>query len=714
MAANQDFNFQTYYTEKKEELDDNLEYFTTLDGTINEYKNPEIFKQLYQLAWDYFALGQDTAHNFAVYNAYIALAANAPNIAAGAFLNPAMIGDDRMPAAIDTTAEFEGAMNLYCKNMGKVIGAKIMSSNNLDEVIEWVKDNGVYQATLPVNRVAFAVQDVPGAPGAAAAAAAHAALQSGAEAINNYAAYYCIVAEELRPGSLTSLRERVMELLQEYSDTFHTSTGVVVATDECDFFRTQMARFTAGLNNAQTITAYDNAGAAYVGNVPRGTRFNGSIFLTNSLLTMTRNSVATRQTYNNVKKLLNSTPTSFSLVKEIESSVVTLNNQVAVVPNAVPVQATAKTMDIFTGVGYNNVIDRLKTAMPRRLTHTCKPNCNTIYAGAAPIVRIMVYRRPGGSGPVVYVAPIQTRGATVNEIISKSVGGQINTFQATAVEGPQGLPPPLPLQAVYNGGARSIDVLNRLNAMPGPNPQPLKKNWFKIIKTENPSPCTTDAWDLENMQMLPSSKVSNSHDGHGHWQSIPNYATCWLIKHSDRTVTPKSDGYNLFTQTVSTIKVFQFNGKNTIPYDDNNCELPEGYEMLAMWPSGKLIYKHGSDFTVEPPKGSYWKEWSGAEYDVSYMAEIGYQEAKARYDAGRLARTQQELSVNDQIELFQMAAHKKMEEYGGTKNDIRLAGIAGVGGSGNNKNKRYNKKTVMSMLKTAKRKYFTRRNKRKQ
>jgi hypothetical protein len=475
------------------------------------------------------------------------------------------------------------------------------------------------------------------------------------------------------------------------------------------------AGFVGGLTNAQTIAAYNAADAAYVGNVLRGARFNGSIFLTNSLLTMTRNTVLTRQTYNHVKKLLNSTSTSFNLVKEIVEINVgtgTLKNQVAAVPNAVPVQATAKTKDIFTGVGYNNVIDRLKTAMPRRLTHTCKLNCNTIY-GAAPIVRIMIYRRPGGS-PVVYVAPIQTRGGTVNEIISKSVGGQINTFQARAVPGPQGLPPPLPLQAVYNGGAQSIDVLNRLNAMPGPNPQPLEKNWLKLIKTDKPSPCTTDDWDLENMQMLPSSKVSSSHDGHGHWQSIPNYATCWLIKHYDRTVTPKSDGYNLFTQTVSTIKVFQFNGKNTIPYDKDNCELPEGYEMLAMWPSGKLIYKHGSDFTVEPPKGSYWKEWSGAEYDVSYMAEIGYQEAKARYDAGRLARSQPELSVNDQIELFQMAAHKKMEEYGGTKNDIRLAGIAGVGGSGNNKNKRYNKKTVMSMLKTAKRKYFTRRNKRKQ
>ena len=710
MAA-QDFNFQTYYTEKKEELDNNLEYFTTLDGTINEYKNPEVFKQLYQLAWDYFALGQDTAHNFAVYGDYIGVPANAVNIAPGAFLHPATIGADRTPAAIDTTAEFEGAMSLYCKNMGKVIGAKIMLSNNLDEVIEWVKDNGVYQATLPIDRVAFAAQAVTGAPIAAADAAAFAPLQSGAQAINNYAVYYCLVADELKPGSLTSLRERLLELLEEYTVTFCADPQD--PNDECVFFRTQIAHFVGGLNNRQTIAAYNAADAAYVGNLARGARFNGSIFLTNSLLTMTRNSVATRETYNHVKKLLNSTSTSFSLVKEIESSVVTLNNQVAVVPNAVPVQATAKTMDIFTGVGYNNVIDRLKTAMPRRLTHTCKPDCNTIYEGAAPIVRIMVYRRPGGSGPVVYVAPIQTRGANVNDIISKSVGGQINTFQARAVLGPQGLPPPLPLQAVYNGGAQSIDVLNRLNAMPGPNPQPLQKNAFRIIKTEKPSPCTTDNWDLENMQMLPSGKVSSSHPGHGHWQSIPNYATCWLIKHYDRTVTPKSDGYNLFSQAVSTIRVFQFNGKNTIPYDKDNCELPEGYEMLAMWPSGKLIYKNGPDFTVEPPKGSYWKEWSGAEYDVSYMAEIGYQEAKARYDAGRSARTQVELSVFDQIELFQMGAHNKMEEYVKTKNDIRLAGNA-VGGSGNNKNKRYNKKTVMSMLKTAKRKYFTRRNKRKQ
>lgn len=683
----QNFNFQTYYTDKEEQLDIDLEYYRSpgINGIPDEFKKPDVFRGLYKLAWDYFALNQDTAHNRVVYDVDIA-ATPALTVAPG---------DARLPAAIVTNLRKEECIELYCKNMGIVIGAKILKADNLVDVMEWVKDNDVFPATLPVAGVNFQ----PLAIGAAVAAGA--AAQPGAEAIYSYANNFCQAKIAATASLVTNIRTQLLAILDAYQQN---------KLVECTFFQARMAPFNivGGLINVNFIAAYNAADAAYVANAATGLQFNGSIFIRDLLLNMTRNTVATRGTYNFVKNRMNSVPVSFSSFKEIESNIGTFDNQVA---NVAPVQASQKTTGLFTGVGYNSIIDRLKTAMPRRLTHTCIPNCSNIYGGA-PMVRAMSYERK------VYVAPIQTRFDSVNIIYSSSVGGLINTFGATAVADLGGLSPPLPVQAVYTAGANpTIDVLNRLNAMPGPNPQPLKTNWFNTISTDNPSPCTTNVWDLENMRALPFRKISSSsykNKGHGDWQSIPNYATCWCIKHSDTRITPTTSGVDMTTQSSSTIKVFPFLGKFAIPYDRDNCELPSGWEMFALWPTGKIIYRSFADdeFTVEPPKGSYWKEFREAEYDVSYMAEIGYQEAKAAYDAKPAA--QKTLSLDQQVELFQMGAHNKMEEYVGTKNAVRLAGLAALGGSGNNNKKRYNKKTVMSMLKTAKRRYFTRRNKTKQ
>jgi hypothetical protein len=693
----QHFNYQTYYTDKEEQLDLDLQYYRSpgINGIPDEFKKPDVFRGLYNLAWDYFALNQDTVHNSVVYALDIA---RTP----GLTVPP---GDARDPAAIATDTKKEECIELYCKNMGIVIGAKILAADNLDEVIEWVKDNDVFPATLPLVGVYYRPLAIGAGAAAAAAATAAIAQVSGADAIHSYADNFCQAKIATTPALASSIRTELLVRLNA-----HSAAKLV----ECQFFQAQMRPFNAGgLDNAATIGAYNAAQTAYVGNAATGLQFNGSIFIRDLLLNMTRNTVATRQTYNFVKNRMNSVPVSFSSFKEIESNIGTLNNQVAIAPIA-PVQASQKTTGLFTGVGYNSIIDRLKTDMPRRLTHTCFGNCSNIYGVANPTVRVMSIDRK------VYVAPIQTRLNNVNTIHPSTVGGLINTFEATAVAGLGGLSPPLPTQAVYTniGGTNpSIDVLNRLNAMPGPNPQPLKTNFFKTISTDNPSQCTTNVWDLENMRALPFDKISTSsfkNKGHGDWQSIPNYATCWCIKHTDKRITPTTSGVDMTTQSSSTIKVFPFLGRFAIPYDSDNCVLPSGWEMFALWPTGKIIYRSFADneFTVQPPKGSYWKEFREAEYDVSYMAEIGYQQAKAAYDARPAA--QKTLSLDQQIELFQMGAHDKMEEYVGTKNAIRLAGIAALGGSGNNNKKRYNKKTVMSMLKTAKRRYFTRRNKTKQ
>ena len=695
----QHFNYQTYYIEKEEKLDEDLLHYNSpgINGTLDEFKKPDVFRGLYKLAWDYFALDQDTAHNVAVYG---------DDIVATAALT-LLPGDARLPAVISTNARKRDAIELYCKNMGMVIGAKILRTDNLDEVMDWVIDNDVFPATLPVAGVTFQPLAIGGA------AAGPPAPQSGAEAIYSYANNFCEDKINTTPALDSTIRTELLVRLNAY-----WAAKLV----ECNFFQTRMAPFNdaAGLNNAQTVGAYDAAQVAYVGNAATGLQFNGSIFIRDLLLNMTRNTVATRQTYNFVKNRMNSVPVSFSSFKEIESNIENFDNQIANVAVA-PVQASQKTTGLFTGKGYNSLLDRLKTQMPRRLTHTCYQNCNAIYKGTPPVIRCMVYNRK------VYVAPIQTR-LEANVVRTGQVAGVINIISAHAILSANvGLAPTIAKQAVFSspGGQPSIDVLDRTNAMPGPNPQPLEIKWMHT-STDAPSRCTTNDYDEQNMRSLPSKYISLSlTKGHGDWQSMPNYATCWLIKHNDKNVTPESTGVNLTTDASSTIKVFPFErkwpfslastgNKFTIPKDDSNCMLPTHWEMFALWPTGKLIYRNmqNNEFTVDPPLGTYWKEWRGAVYGPSYMAEIGYQEAKAAYDA-RVVRTQNPLTPDEQEELFQMSAHKKMEEYIGTINEVRLAGVADdVGGSGNNK-KRYNKKTVMSMLKTAKRKYFTRRNNKK-
>jgi hypothetical protein len=691
MAA-QIYNFQTYYTVKKEQLDADLQYYKDIDENLDEYAKPRIFRGLYKLAWDYFALKQDSEHNRIIYGTVLP---PAPPLAA-----------DKVPVEIDTDGEFREAMDLYCKNMGIVIGAKILFADNIDQVIEWVKENGVFQATLPLDHVSFT----------ATSPVAGRVEKSGAEVIYDYANDFYAS----KPDRHSNIGVQLLLLLDAYSKTFFEAGQ---ATRECEFFQAQMLPFNAGggLDNTNTIAAYDTADGNYLGNADTGERFDGSMFLKNLLLNMTRNTAQTRQTYNHVKTLLNSTSTSFSSVKEIESNIGTFDNETAVA--VAPVKVSEKTTSIFTGVGFNTILDQLKTKMPRRLTHRCVAGCNDIYRRPTPVVRVMSYKG------TVYVAPIQTRGNDALTIVPGTEAGLIATFGARAVERLGALSPGLPYKAIYTRGAGggvlgTIDILHRLNGMPGPNPQPLNTNRVGIISTDYPSECTT-GWDLENMRLLPSNFNSMTNvAGHGDWQSMPNYATCWLIKHSDKSITMESGGVDLTPPSISTIKVFPFQqqtkwfGSTTgsqfaIPYDRNNCVLPPGWEMFAMWPTGKLLYRNGAEFVVDPPKMSYWKEWRGAVYDCSYMAEIGYQEAKAAYEEGITAKTQRPLSLNDQVESFQMSAHNKMEDYAETIQKLHLGGVVHQGGSRNKKLKRYNKKTMMSILKTAKRKYFTRRNKSK-
>ena len=104
MAAAQTFNYQSFYIEELQILNDDLEYYKTL--RVDDYQKPIIYNGLYKLAWDYFALQQNTTHNVAVYN--VALVAGFAAIAAG---------DLRLPVVINTAAEFAEAMNLYCKQI---------------------------------------------------------------------------------------------------------------------------------------------------------------------------------------------------------------------------------------------------------------------------------------------------------------------------------------------------------------------------------------------------------------------------------------------------------------------------------------------------------------------------------------------------------------------------------------------------------------------
>ena len=244
----QHFNYQTYYTDKEEQLDLDLQYYRSpgINGIPDEFKKPDVFRGLYNLAWDYFALNQDTVHNSVVYALDIA---RTP----GLTVPP---GDARDPAAIATDTKKEECIELYCKNMGIVIGAKILAADNLDEVIEWVKDNDVFPATLPLVGVYYRPLAIGAGAAAAAAATAAIAQVSGADAIHSYADNFCQAKIATTPALASSIRTELLVRLNA-----HSAAKLV----ECQFFQAQMRPFNAGgLDNAATIGAYNAAQTAYV------------------------------------------------------------------------------------------------------------------------------------------------------------------------------------------------------------------------------------------------------------------------------------------------------------------------------------------------------------------------------------------------------------------------------------------------------------------
>ena len=259
-----------------------------------------------------------------------------------------------------------------------------------------------------------------------------------------------------------------------------------------------------------------------------------------------------------------------------------------------------------------------------------------------------------------------------------------------------------------------------IGGMPGPNPQPLEGRTLGILGRRKLNDCTTDPTDEVNMTQLPLNYISYGKEkGHGDWQSMPNYATLWMILLTANTknITPESEGAYLFSERQSGIKCFTFQSilvgrdKFVVPKNHSNCMLPSNWELFAMHPSGKLLYHNNSNslLQVNPPPGSYWKQWTGANYTHSYMAEIGYQNAKQNYEDKIRLENFERLPPGKEEELFQRGAHDELMNYVETLTTYRARG-----GSVNNNKKRYNKKTMMSILKTAKRKYFTRRNKTKQ
>ena len=700
MAA-QIWNFQTFYRDKLTDLENNLNYYISLKNSPDEFSNPIIFRGLYKLAWDFLDLEWESTLNEVIYTG-----AAAPAPAA-----------DKIPAQITTTAaggRFDEALNLYCKNIGIVIGAKIATADNIDEVKNWILENEVFQETLPTDGLTFT--PTPVAPATV--------NQSGVDVILLYANELA-TSIAVATGGLSAIQRRNIALLTAIAQ--HYFNGVNPSLCRC--FQAELAvwnglgagyaALVAGLTAAEAN--YDGyGGGAFTGD------FNAVTFLQNILLNMNRDTVATHTRYELTKKLLNNTPASFSSVK-IETENAILETMQAST-SAAAVIAVPQGDELVTSThikGYNTISEELITKMPKRLTHTCKQDCNDIYKSTpAPVVRVISY------GGKFYVSPIQTRDDIVDVIPPLAYAANtINTLGFTATPGPAVVPggiPPTPAMH-FAAGVGTCACLDLTNGMPGPNPQPLnKKGGF--TSTDKVSPCTTDADDRRNMRTLNTFYKSLSRiKGHGDWQSMPNYATCWLIKREIERdgVNLTSEGYNLSLAGTTSMKVFKFTkqkyiGSNyetfEVPYDNSNCVLPDGFVMFALWPTGKLLYHNKAsaarELMIDPPVGTYWKEWRNADYTLSYLAEIGYQEAKAAYEdavgiGGRAALP----TINEQVELFQRGAFKKVDEYVATINRLRPRG---AGGSGSNKMKRYNKKTMMSILKTAKRKYFTRRNKSKQ
>ena len=698
------WNFQTFYTDKLADLDRNLAYYNSITNKPTEYSNPIIFRGLYKLAWDFIDLEEESILNEVIYTRAGA-AAPAVNL---------------VPARINTSApggRFDEALTLYCKNIGFVIGAKIATADNIDEVRNWILENEVFQETLPTYGLTFTPTPVAGA-----GIVAPTANISGVDVIFLYAVELATNIAGA-PGLNAIQQQNIVLLTAIAQHYFHAA-----APSLCLCFYAELATWNglgagyaalvAGLAAAEAN--YDAYGAgAFTGD------FNAVKFLQNILLTINRNTVAEKTQYEFTKQLLNNTPASFSSVKiETENEIL---GRMQASTSAAAVIAVPQGAELVTSThikGYNTITEELITKMPKRLTHTCKNNCNEIYNSTPPVVRVISY------GGKFYVSPIQTRDNNVDVIPpSAYAANTINTLGFTATPGPAVVPggiPPTPAM-LFAAGVGTCACLDLTNGMPGPNPQPLNKKGGLMTSTDKVSTCTTDADDRRNMRNLPMLyKSLSTIKGHGDWQSMPNYATCWLIKRDfmQDGVGLTSEGYNLSLAGTTGMKVFKFKkqkyiGSNydtfEVPYDNSNCVLPDGFVMFALWPTGKLLYHNKSsaarELMIDPPTGTYWKEWRDADYTLSYLAEIGYQEAKAAYEdavgiGGKLA-----LPINEQVELFQRGAFKKVDEYVATINHLRPRG---AGGSGSNKMKRYNKKTMMSILKTAKRKYFTRRNKSKQ
>ena len=680
----QTWNYQTFYTAKEAELDEKLRYFNSIVGDADEYEQPLTFRNLYKLAFDFIDLHEESSYNFVVYG----LSGAGPP------------GADLLPAAINTNARTVEAFNLYCKNMGIVIAAKILQATNVNDVKDWILENGVFQETMPTATLTF----TPTPPPPAVAVAIP--NLSGPNVIERYATEVITAEIAAKPALDTPILQQNLVIL-------HT---IVV-----DFFDaanpSKCLRFLAELRTWNALGAVDYAALEVALQAAQGRLaafgFNAVNFLKNILLVMNRTSAALHSKYELTQQLLNNTPISFSSVKtEIDSDILeTIQaSTLAAAPNVLP-QGEELTSDIYTKGTVGSVQDQLITAMPNRLTHTCYPitanvPSNQIYNSNPPYVKVM------SLGTKIYVSPIQTREDNVAVIRRETTpwGLTIEGYTAVVATNPINPPPAIPRNPISVG--TTIQVLDVAKAMPGPNPQPLDKN-YKKISNDKVSRSTTDAYDVANMRMLSPHYISMSGiKGHGDWQSMPNYATIDMIMHSDKSFTLNSNGYYLGNEIATGIRVFQF--KRTwpmrdtfvVPKNDSNCMLPWHWELYAMYPTGKLLYYDTQNKvpTVNPPLGTYWKEWRGADYSMAYVAEIGYQEAKAKYEGGSGPR----LSVDDQVALFQMGAHLKTIEYVSRINARRRGG----GSSGKNKKKQHKKKT-MSILKTAKRKYFTKRNNKK-
>ena len=679
MAAAQTFNYQSFYIEELQILNDDLEYYKTL--RVDDYQKPIIYNGLYKLAWDYFALQQNTTHNVAVYN--VALVAGFAAIAAG---------DLRLPVVINTAAEFAEAMNLYCKQIGVVLAALLAkNSRNITDLKIWLTKNPVLKLSLPIAGLAHTplVVRVPPRPPVVAADGATLIAAYATEAFANF----------LGTTPATGINQQNQQIIAD---------SIVECIRECTRFQALLVAVNAasagGVLNVAGLTAGFNAAVA------DDLTSSRARYLEHLLLAVNRPTVLEMDNYNVIKIAGDFYNLRVSEIDQRIKHEVEVTVQANTAGDAVMEAPTGNALvtTVFNQ-GFDNDRDKLITAMPKRLTHTLFAECEGIYKtgglGNHPTVRIMQYKGKE------YVCPIQTRGNDVNKPIPQQVpdvnlsivGKQAVNINAVAA------PDQYRIREVVGG-------------IPGPNPQPLKGRFLWFMGRRELQQCTTDATDSLNMSQLPLNYISYGKEaGHGDWQSMPNYATLWMILLTANTknVTPQSEGAYVYSEQQSGIKCFTFQSilvgrdKFVVPKSDSNCMLPSNWELFATWPSGKLLYHNNTtgDLQVNPPDKSYWKQWSGANYIHSYMAEIGYQDAKAKYIAASKAQNST-LSPIEQDELFQRGAHDALMNYVGSLTSFRRR--PGTGGSGNNNKKRYNKKTMMSILKTAKRRYFTRRNTTKQ